>query len=59
MTKLTVADILERKNIIKPLKLTYNSEILGGEIEIKKLMPTRLWLSHKICRITNIKLFAN
>ncbi len=37
MTKLTVADILERKNIIKPLKLTYNSEILGGEIEIKKI----------------------
>lgn len=39
MGKVTIADILERKNVIKPLDLTFYSEELGGEIEIKKVDP--------------------
>lgn len=42
MNKLTIADILERKNVIKPLALTFKSEVLGGEIEIKKVSPDKI-----------------
>lgn len=42
MGKVTIADILERKNVIKPLDLTFNSEVLGGEIEIKKVAPDKI-----------------
>lgn len=40
--KLTISDILEQKNVIKPLELTYFSEFLGGEIEIKKINPDKI-----------------
>lgn len=39
MGKVTIADILERKNIIKPLDFTFYSAELDGEIEIKKIDP--------------------
>lgn len=42
MKKLTIADILERKKVIKPLEKTFYSEVLGGEIEIKKINPDKI-----------------
>lgn len=40
--KITISDILERKKVIKPLEMTYFSEVLGGEIEIKKISPDKI-----------------
>ena len=41
--KLTIADILERKKVIKPLELKFYSETLGGEIDIKKISPDKIF----------------
>ena len=40
--KVTIADILERKKVIKPIEMTYYSEALDGEIEIKKINPDKI-----------------